>query len=96
MTYKTVNTLKEADNKATAIRKYDPNQALRLSGIKALNETQLEAFEEWWDSFIDMWLRDASKDDVLFWGMKETVVRDNVKKQGLERDESTDRFKPLV
>ena len=69
MTYKTVAPLAEAENKASAVRVYDPNHALKLSGLKELTPAQLELFEACWNSFVDILLLNASQDDILFWIM---------------------------
>ena len=70
MTYKTVAPLAEAENKAIVVRVYDPNHALELSGLKELTSAQLELFEAYWNSFVDILLHNASQDDILFWVMK--------------------------
>ena len=67
MTYKTVALLAEAEHKAQAVRKYDQNYALKLSGLNELTPVQSEAFEKWWSCFISEMMRDACKDDPLFW-----------------------------
>ena len=70
MTYKTVAPVAEAENKAIAVRVYDPNHALKLGGLKELTPAQLELFEACWNSFVNILLHNASQDDVLFWIMK--------------------------
>ena len=70
MTYKTVAPLAEAENKAIAVRVYDPNLALKSSGLKELTPAQLKLFEACWNSFVDILLHNASQDDVLFSLMK--------------------------
>ena len=69
MTYKTVALLAEAEHKAQAVRKYDQNYALKLSGLNELTPVQLEAFDEWWSCFSSEMLHDASKDDPVYWLM---------------------------
>ena len=69
------------------MRDYDPNHALRLSGHKELNPAQLEVFEEWWNSFVDIALRDAATDDVLFWAFFFSSRLESIKRNCLERDE---------
>ena len=69
MTYKTVALLAEAEDKAKAVRKYDQNYALKLSGLNELTPVQVEAFEKWWSCFSSEMMRDACKDDPLFWLM---------------------------
>ena len=62
--------LVEAENKASTVRVYDPNHALKLSGFRELTPAQLELFEAFWNSFVDILLRNASEDDALFWIMR--------------------------
>ena len=69
LTYKTIALLAQAENKINAMRVYDPNHALKMIGLRELTPAQLELFEAFWNSFIDMVVRDASEDDVLFWVM---------------------------
>ena len=59
VTYKTVGALVKAENKATALRKYDTNHALELGGLKALTPVQTEAFEEYWKVWFDMYAFDT-------------------------------------
>ena len=69
VTYKTVALLAEAENKINAVRVYDPSHALKFIGLRELTPTQLELFEAFWNSFIDLLMHDASEDDVIFWIM---------------------------
>ena len=80
MTYKTVALLAEAEHKAQAVRKYDQNYALKLSGLNELTPVQLEAFDKWWSCFSGELLRDASKDDPLFWVMSMKQAHKHVKR----------------
>ena len=79
VTYKTVGTLVEAENKAKELRKFDPNQALELGGLKALNAEQTEAFEAYWKEFFQKYAFEST-DDCTFWQFfKKGAVRTRVK-----------------
>ena len=56
----------EADNKAPELRKYDPNHALKLSGLRELTPVQSEAFEKWWKLFFTFEIDEFPKTDHLF------------------------------
>ena len=59
----------EAENKAPALRKYDPNHALKLCGLRELTPVQLEAFEKWWKLFATFWIDNYPKNDHLLWAV---------------------------
>ena len=79
VTYKTVGTLVEAENKAKELRKFDSNQALELGGLKALNAEQTEAFEAYWKEFFQKYAFEST-DDCTFWQFfKKGAIRTKVK-----------------
>ena len=51
VTMKPIAPVVEAENVAKTIRKYDPNVALTICGIRELNPTQMELFDAWWNLF---------------------------------------------
>ena len=78
----------EAENKAPELRKYDPNRALLLSGLRELTPVQSEAFEKWWRLFFNFLIEDyPSKTDLVFW----IVIHSKDSNSGFKRlfEEST-------
>lgn len=94
--YKTVGLLSETENKARTVRKYDSNHALKMSGIKKLIPAKLEAFEEWWDCFFDMYMSGASTDDPVFWTIQVVDGKEIIKRAYRKFEEEPGRDTYIV
>ena len=89
VTYKTVALLAKAENKINVERVYDSNHTLKMIGLRELTPAQLELFEAFWNSFIDLLTRDASQDDVIFWIMYiDGDMKAQMKKDRFKRGEN--------
>ena len=74
VTFKVIDEVTAAENRAKVVANYDENAALRKGGLKELSPHQLQLFNSWWDRHYES-MRDSSRDNVLYWLMTDRTER---------------------
>ena len=90
MTFKVIDDVTEAENRAKVVAKYDENAALRQGGLKELSPHQLHLFNTWWNCHYEN-MRDSSSDNVLYWLMTDRMERLKLKAM-LQLDDDKDHM----